>query len=183
MNKTRGNNKTITIVTCAVLAAVLSVSAQVSIPLPSGIPVTLQTFAVALCASLGGLFAGTVSVLVYILLGSFGLPVFSSFRGGLSIVLGPTGGFIIGFLPFAVLCGLDIKNRFAKTAVSVSGLLICHLLGIIQYAVLSKTGFVQSMMIVSLPFIVKDIISVAAAQALAISIKKALSKSIPILKK
>ena len=178
----KGKNSIIKAVTCALLAAVLCVSAQISIPFPSGIPFTLQTFAVAFCASAGGLLTGTVSVLIYILLGIFGLPVFSSFRGGLSVVLGPTGGFILGFLPFAVLSGIEVKNKFVKMLFSVSGLVVCHVFGIVQYALISHNGFIQSFILVSLPFIIKDVISVIAAQFLAVTVKKALSKSIPALR-
>ena len=85
-------------VLCAVMAAVTAVCAQISIPMPSGVPVTLQTFAVPLTGYLLGMKYGLISVAVYILLGAAGVPVFTGFRGGIGTIAGPTGGFIVGFL-------------------------------------------------------------------------------------
>ena len=85
---------------CAIGAALIAVCAWISIP--AEVPFTLQTFAIfAVCGLLGGR-RGTVSVLVYLLLGAVGLPVFSGFRGGLGALLGTTGGYILGFLALAL---------------------------------------------------------------------------------
>lgn len=94
-----------------VFAAVLAVLSQISFPLPSGIPVTLQTFAVALCGYALGCKRGTLAVLVYIVLGAVGLPVFANFSGGFGSLVGLAGGYIYGFLPMAALCGLGTKCR------------------------------------------------------------------------
>ena len=77
-------------------AAVIAVLSQIAIPLPSGVPVTLQTFAVALAGYTLGMKLGGLSAIVYVLIGAVGVPVFSGFKGGLGSLTGPTGGFIWG---------------------------------------------------------------------------------------
>ena len=88
--------KITTIVLCALFAAITAVLSQIAIPMPSGVPVTLQTFAIALCGFYLCTARATVSTVVYVLLGAVGVPVFSGFKGGIASIVGPTGGFIIG---------------------------------------------------------------------------------------
>ena len=101
------NNVQKTVLT-GVMAAILAALSLVSIPLPSGVPVTLQTFAVALCGFLLGPAMGTAAVAVYLIMGAVGLPVLAGMVGGLGHFLGVTGGFLWGFLPMALLCGLAV---------------------------------------------------------------------------
>ena len=89
-----------------VFAALLAVLSQISIPLPTGIPVTLQTFAVALCGFALGPGLGAAAVGVYLALGAVGVPVFAGFSGGIGSFVGMTGGYLWAFLPMAFLCGL-----------------------------------------------------------------------------
>ena len=84
-------------------AAVLVVLSQLSIPLPGGVPVTLQTFAVALTAYVLKWKKGALSVLVFLALGAVGVPVFHNFTGGFGMLIGVTGGFLWGFLPNAMM--------------------------------------------------------------------------------
>ena len=88
-------------VLCSLLAALTAICAWIAIPLP-GISFTMQTFAVLLTLGLLGGRWGSISILLYLLLGIVGLPVFSGFRGGAAALLDPTGGFIWGF----PVCGL-----------------------------------------------------------------------------
>lgn len=159
---------------CAAIIAVLS---QLSIPLPSGVPVTLQTFAVALTGYLLGWKAGAVSVLIYVLIGCIGVPVFANFKGGISMLFGKTGGFIYGFILMALLCGLAYEARKKAHAsllilLSSAGLLICHLLGTLQFMVLTDMTFTASALLVSIPYLVKDVISVICAYFVAVAIRK-----------
>lgn len=89
----------------AIFAAILAVLSQLSIPLPTGVPATLQTLAVALLGFVLGGWSSAASVILYIFLGAIGLPVFAGFKGGFAALFGPTGGFIFGFIPLALLCG------------------------------------------------------------------------------
>ena len=81
----------------ALFTALIAILAQISIPLPGGVPLTLQTFAVPLAGLVLGSKRGTIATVVYVLLGAVGVPVFSNFTVGLGIVLVLTGGFIVSF--------------------------------------------------------------------------------------
>jgi biotin transport system substrate-specific component len=159
----------------ALFAAVTAVLAQVSIPLPSGVPITLQTFAVALAGCYLGWKSGTVAIFVYIALGTAGLPVFASLRGGIEVITGATGGFIAGFLPMAALCGLgaSIRSKFAAVPVALSAVAVCHLCGVLWFSVVTSTEFLPAAALVSLPYIIKDAVSVIAALYIAPIIKAA----------
>ncbi len=165
--------------------AVIAVLAQISIPMPGGVPVTLQTFAVALCGYILGWKMGLVSVAVYILLGAVGAPVFTGFKGGVGSILGVTGGFIWGFLPMAALCGLGAgkktvwkaKQALPGIALGILGVALCHGAGVIWYAFATKNALLPSFLSVSLPFIPKDLVSVVAGYILACVIKSALYRA------
>ena len=163
----------------AVLTALLAVLSQISIPMPSGVPVTLQTLAVALCGFVLGAGPGAASVGLYILLGAVGMPVFAGFSGGFGALVRMTGGFIWGFLPFAALCGLAIgrRNILPTALLALAGLAICHSLGVLQFSLVTGTGLLSSAALVSLPYLVKDAISVTAAYLLALPVNRALERA------
>lgn len=168
-----------TLIIMGMCTAIIAVLSQISIPLPSGVPVTLQTFAIALTGYLLGWKGGTISTLVYVLLGTIGVPVFANFTGGVSCLFGKTGGFIFGFIFMAFLCGLgmNFKKRLRVIILitfSCLGLGICHLIGIIQFSVLTHISLGKSALLVSVPYIIKDIISVICAYFLSSTIRKAI---------
>ena len=147
--------------------ALILVCTRLSIPLPGGVPVTLQTFALALAGFCLGPLRGCLAVLVYLLLGAVGLPVFSGFTGGVGCFAGPTGGFLWGFPLLAAGCGLLRGRSFPlRLAVSLPGLLLCHLLGALWYARFSGLAVLPALGAVSLPFLPKDLVSLALALAL-----------------
>lgn len=108
----------------AFCAAIIAVLAQIVIPLPL-IPITGQTLAIGLVVTILGLKFGTLSVVLYVCLGAIGLPVFQMFTGGVGILLGPTGGFIIGFIPTAIVMGLYLQ----KTGVTYGHAIVANLIG------------------------------------------------------
>ncbi len=169
MRKITFINKLQAIVFTGVMAALLAVLSQISLPMPTGVPVTLQTFAVALCGYLLGRKFGTLSVAVFLALGAVGLPVFAGFSGGFGDFLGMTGGFLWGFLPFAFFCGMGNKgkNRIVAVLWGMGGLALCHVFGTAQYALLTSTGAFASFLLVSAPYLVKDVISVVGAYLVA----------------
>ena len=114
--------KTYNLVSCGVMTALIAVLSQISIPLPSGVPITLQTFVIALAGFFLGSGFSAVSVAAFIVLGAVGLPVFSGFKGGLSVLTGLTGGFIFGFILLAVFCGLKRDKLWLNIIFSVIGL-------------------------------------------------------------
>ena len=107
-------------------AAIIAVLAQVTIPLPL-IPITGQTLAVGIIVTILGTRLGTLSVLLYILLGAAGLPVFSGMSGGLGILVGPTGGYIVGFLATAIIMGLYLD----KFGITFAQAIIANIIGMI----------------------------------------------------
>ena len=161
----RGKQSVTRLVMVGLMTAVLAVLSQIAVPLPLGVPLTLQTFAVALCGYVLGWRSGGLAVVVYILLGAVGVPVFTGFSGGFAILAGMTGGFIWGFLPMAVLCGLGkkLQRRWMQLLPGFLGFLLCHLIGVIQFVIVSHNGFWQSLLLASAPFLIKDMLSVAAA--------------------
>ena len=150
--------------------AVLAVLSILQIPMPTGVPITLQTFAMALCGYVLGWQSGVAATLLYIVLGTAGM------SAGPGVLFGYTGGFIFGFIFLTLLCGISVrrKNPAVKIILGVIGLLICHLLGAVQYAVLAHITIGASLVAVSLPYIVKDVISVVGAYLVAIAVRKAL---------
>ncbi len=160
-------------------AALTAVLAQVSIPLPSGVPITLQTFAVALTGVVLGGKLGLAATFVYILLGAVGVPVFTGFQGGLPVIAGKTGGFIWGFLFLAFLsgAGLGLCRRALGWVPGMAGLVICHILGTAQFALLAGMDFTKAALLVSLPYLAKDVISVALAWVLGLQIRTRLART------
>lgn len=174
------NKKTIqhTVLT-GVMAALLAVLSQISIPLPSGVPVTLQTFAVALCGYMLGPALGCLAVGVYLALGAVGVPVLAGFCGGFGFFLGMTGGFLWGFLPMAFLCGLGMKTsrRYLALLLGMAGLAVCHLAGSMQFGLVTGTPFFTAFLTASAPYLVKDAVSLALAYLAAVAVTASLKKA------
>lgn len=169
-------NKTKQLVLTGMMTAVVCVLSILEIPMPTGVPITLQTFALALCGYLLGWKKGGLAALLYLLLGAAGVPVFSGMTGGIQVMLGLTGGFIWGFPVLAVLSGLGSGKKPAALAVAfgVFGLAVVHLLGALQFSLLSGNTYLTSLMLVSVPYLVKDLLSVAGAYLVSLALKKAL---------
>ena len=116
---------------CGLFTAVLAVCAWISVPLGDSV-ITLQTFGIFLTLGLLGGKRGSITILVYLLLGAVGVPVFSAFRGGLGAILGTTGGYIFGFMLTGLLYWLltSIKETpLTRLMAMVLGLLVCYLCG------------------------------------------------------
>ncbi len=142
----------------ALFTAVICVFSQIAVPTPV-VPVTLQIFGVCLCGYLLGARLSLLSVLCYILLGAAGLPVFHSFQGGAQHLLSLSGGFIFGFLPLTLCCGIFNKSKsdLLKITFGVIGVLACHVTGVLQFSLISSNGILESFLVASLPYLLKDI--------------------------
>ncbi len=173
----RGKNlkyiKAITQIALAV--AIMCAFAQLSFYI-GPVPITMQPLIIAFIGYFLGVRKGTVTVCVYLLLGIVGAPVFSAFNGGFHILISYTGGFLWGYIPFVIFCGM-IKEKGLGIALGLIGMTICHLLGTLQYALISKTNFFVALVIASLPFIIKDIVFVIIAFFLAKRVRKAIKLS------
>lgn len=177
--QTRTNTKTYDIVYVALFAVLIAICSWISVP--ATVPFTLQTMGVFLAVGILGGRRGTLSVLVYILLGAIGLPVFAGFTGGVGILLGNTGGYIIGFLFSAlVMWGIErlAGSSLAVQAVSMLiGLLVCYAFGTIWFLYLyNKNNDPVSIAVVLgwcvIPFIIPDLIKIALSLVISRRIKK-----------
>jgi len=160
-----------------IFTAIIAVMSQLAIPMPSGVPATLQTLAIAITGLLLGIKAGTLSVCLYITIGTIGIPVFSGLRSGFGTLFGVTGGFIFGFIPFVLLCAAakNVKNRIAAIAICIAGLLTCHLCGIIQFMIITGKPFIQTALTVSLHYLLKDIVSCILAYIISVKLSKVIA--------
>lgn len=167
------NNSVQIMTKIAMLAAVIAVCSIISFPLPSGVPVTLQTFAIALAGFVLGWKYAPIAVAVYLAIGAVGVPVFAGFKSGFSVLFGVTGGYLWGFIGMATLCGAAVnKNKVLTGVLSILGLAVCHLFGVIQFAFVSGSSPVDAFLLASLPYLIKDIMSVAVAYMLAFAVQK-----------
>lgn len=161
---------TIDMILISLSAALITICSWISVPLT--IPITLQTFAVFTVVGLLGLKRGSLAVLIYILLGAIGVPVFAGFTGGLGILLGNTGGYIVGFIFTALVAGSITKlfgrKKFVLAISMIIGLLVCYLLGTTWfiYVYNKNTGAVGLFTALSwcvFPFIIPDAVKIALA--------------------
>jgi len=117
--------KTKQMVLIALMTAVTCVLGPLSIPLPfSPVPISLTNFAIFLAIFVLGMKNGTISFIIYLLLGAVGVPVFSSFRGGLQVLAGPTGGYLIGFIFLALIMGFALDHFDRKLVPTIIGMII-----------------------------------------------------------
>jgi biotin transport system substrate-specific component len=152
----------------ALFAALTAIGAFIKIPLPiSPVPITLQVFFVLLAGLILGARGGGTSMTVYVILGIIGLPVFSGGSSVLGVLLGPTGGYLLGFIAGAFLTGL-VYTRTGSTRIGaiiamVAGLILIYLLGVIQLSTAAQMSIQQAIAVGVLPFLIGDAIKIAAA--------------------
>ena len=145
---------------CALFAAGIALCAWLGIPLGHTV-FTMQTFAVLLALGVLGGRLGTAAIGCYLLLGAVGLPVFSGFRGGLAAILGPTGGYLFGFL----LTGLVYRSleRLGKLPAMAAGLLACYGCGAAWYMVYTGGGLIPVLAQTVAPYLLPDALKLALA--------------------
>lgn len=161
---------TLDMVYIAIGAAFIAVCSWISIP--TTVPFTLQTFAVfVVLLTLGGR-RGVLTTLVYVLMGAVGIPVFSGFAGGMGVLLGKTGGYILGFIFMGLIYSVITKVSGEKTPVMIVALLLglvaCYAFGTVwfMYIYLRDTGEVGAMTVMTwcvFPFIIPDLVKMALA--------------------
>ncbi len=171
------------IVLIGMFCAVLTAISQISLPMPTGVPITIQLFGVALVGSVLGWKRAIYTTVTYILLGAVGLPVFSNFRGGLSVLTNVTGGYILAWPIMAAMCGVNLPaSRFKphtafviSIALAVVSVLIDDAAGGLQWAMLSgEQTFGMIMAYSFIAFIPKDIALAVAAVIIGRQIRKVL---------
>jgi len=164
----------------ALFAAIIGVLAQVSIPLPL-VPITGQTLAIGLAATILGPRNGTLSVVLYLMIGCAGVPVFAEFSAGVSKLVGPTGGFLVGFVPQAFLMGLfmdkfgfTIKNALIA---NIFGMFITLLFGTTWLKISVDLSWAAAFASGFTPFIIVGIIKAAIASWVGILVRNRLITS------
>jgi biotin transport system substrate-specific component len=153
-----------------VFSSLLCAGSFIIIPLPMGIPVTIQDMIVLLNGILLGAICGGLSVLIFLLIGSIGLPVFTG-KGGIQIILNsPTGGILIGYFFGAFIVGfitqlfLNAKNKnnfyqyFILTLSTLIGFFIIFIFGIFGFMHTTGASFIKSIYVILIPFIPVTII-------------------------
>ena len=179
--RTRTSEKTRGMVYVALFAVLMAVCAWISVP--AAVPFTLQTFAVFLSVGVLGGRKGTVAVVVYILMGAVGMPVFSNFTGGLGVLFQTTGGYILGFLFTAlIMWGMESiwgRKPWLRIASMLLGLIACYAFGTIWFVLLythstGTIGFGAALLWCVVPYIIPDLIKMALALTLTRRLRAAL---------
>lgn len=154
---------------CALFAAMMALCAWIGIPLGHTV-FTMQTFGVLLALGVLGGKRGTISILCYLLLGAAGLPVFSGFRGGMGALLGPTGGYLWGFLATGLV--YRTAEKWGRPFAMVLGLLACYGCGTVWY--MTYTGGALGLVLLQavVPYLIPDAIKLTLALRLTKKLKK-----------
>jgi biotin transport system substrate-specific component len=174
MSDTSDTNQLRMMVYASLLAALTAAGAYVSIPL-GDVPVVLHNFFILLMGLLLGKRWGIASISVYLLAGFLGLPVFAGGKGGLAIFLGPTGGYLIGFLPAVAIIGFiaeKFRRRFIYDIVAMlCGSVVIYAFGIVRLKMLTGRTWMETLAIGVLPFILFDALKIAAAAVTAKAVR------------
>ncbi len=163
----------------ALFTAVISILAQISIPLPGGVPLTMQTFAVLLTGVVLGRRMGCMAATAYILLGALGVPVFANFGAGLSRLAGPSGGFLLSYPLMAWIAGYGAE-RVSKR--SVAGALaaanaVCYAMGSILFSFITGSGIAAALAACVVPFLLTDLMKTILAGWTGLYLRKTLRRA------
>lgn len=164
----------------SVFAAVMCIFSVITVPV-GAVPISMGIFALVLTACVLKPKQAVSAAAVYILIGIVGLPVFSGFRSGISVIAGPTGGYVLAYIPTAMLISC-LASRYAKSvcaviklsAVSFLGVLVCYMAGTLQYMLITHVGAVEALLVCVVPFAVFDLLKCIAGAYLAYRIRRIL---------
>ncbi|MEG1408391.1 MAG: biotin transporter BioY [Terrisporobacter sp.] len=164
------------LILCSIFAALTSVLAQISVPLPfTTILLTMQVFAIAITGLMLGSKCGFISVIIYLLLGCIGVPVFSNFSGGIGALLGPDGGFLISFPLMAWIIGY-FKEKFNSSYSIIIGMLLgllfVYIIGTVMFSSITGNTIYQSIIYCAVPFIIPDLIKLCLAYVIGTTVSK-----------
>lgn len=161
----------------AVFTAVIAIMSQLSVPMPMGVPMTMQTFAITLSAVVLGAKKSAVAAFIYLLLGAVGVPVFAGFSGGLQALVDPSGGFLISFPLMAYLIGYGVEHRQIKgmfTLFIIIGTLANYAFGVLMFCLITQSGVMAALTACVIPFIPTAVIKAVLAAGLGLQIRSKL---------
>ncbi|MEG2037500.1 MAG: biotin transporter BioY [Ruthenibacterium sp.] len=166
--------KTRSLVLAALLAAVTAVLAQISLPI-GPVPFTLAVLGAFLTGLLLPPSYAMASIGVYIVLGAIGMPVFAGFSGGPAALVGPTGGYLVGYFLLALLPSVAVQkgaSTIGNIVAALLGLLGCYILGTAWFIFLTGNGLIASLGWCVMPFVLPDIAKAVVAVLLAKALRK-----------
>lgn len=159
----------------AVMTALTCVLAPLSVPV-GAVPLSFVNLVIYLSVFLLGWKAAAAGYIVYMCIGLVGLPVFSGFHGGAGVLLGPTGGYILGWLPAIVLMGAG-SSRMARLFALLGGTAVCYAAGTAWFCTITDTPLAAALGICVLPFILGDLAKIAVVLAVGPTLKEKLKKA------
>ncbi len=164
----------------SVFGAVTAAGAFMMIPLPP-VPITLQTLFLYLAAALMGGRLGALSQVIYLLLGIIGLPVFAGGKAGMGVLLGPTGGYLTGFVVGAYVTGklVEIKKGSGPAWIvlaMVAGTVVIYLFGVLQLMMIARLSMDKAIAVGVLPFLIGDALKIAAAVFITVKLRDRIGK-------
>jgi len=165
---------------CALFAALIAAGAYLSIPV-GPVPIVLQNLFVFLAGVLLGRKMGLASVGAYILVGALGFPVFAGGTGGIGRLLGPTGGYLFGYLPCVYIIGLITEKRQNKVYDVIAmccGAIIVYVCGVAWLKLLTNMTLSKTLIVGMYPFIPGDVLKIAAAVHVAKALRPLLKNSV-----
>ena len=158
----------------ALFTALIAISAQLSIPMPFGVPMTMQTLAVSLAGMILGAKRGFFAALAYLLLGAVGAPVFSNFSGGIYMIFGRTGGFILSFPVMTLIIGIcaDSGEKWLVPIGLIAGAAVNFAAGALMFMLIAEVNFTAAFTACVLPFIPTAFIKAALAWIIGVQVRK-----------
>ena len=175
-------NKTKSMTSISFMTAFLCVFGPITLALPiSPVPISFVTLAIYFSVYILGMKKGVISCLLYLLIGFVGLPVFSAFTGGVGQLFGPTGGYLIGYVFMAMICGFFIErwqtNRMMQMVGMLLGTLVCYLFGTVWLSVQAEMSFYVALGVGVFPFIFGDMAKIVIASIAGPAIRKRLARA------
>ncbi len=177
----KGKLTTVTITKVALSSAIICVLGPLSFSIPvSPVPISLGILGIFFAVYVNGWLWGTVSCLLYLLIGFVGVPVFAGFGAGAGKLFGPTGGYMIGYISLSLIAGFFISKFEKKIPLHILGMVLgtlsCYALGTAWLAISMKMSFAAALTAGVLPFIPADAVKMAVAVAVGIPVRSAVKK-------
>ena len=180
MQERKSTSKAYSMTSIALMAAVICVVGPFTLPI-GPVPITLAPLAILLSVYILGTKKGTIALLIYLLIGAVGVPVFSGFTGGVGKLAGPTGGYLIGYIFFALIAGWFIHRFYDKVVIQFLGMVLAlavlYAFGTAWLAYSAGMTFGAALAVGVLPFIVFDLIKIVIAIVLGRAVRNRLLRS------